>query len=148
MKTLYCLIIGLAALLSVPLSANELFEARLENGMRLLVREDHRAPLVVSQLWYKVGSMDEPAGITGISHMLEHMMFKGTKQFGPGEFSRLIDEVGGEQNAFTGQDFTVYYEKMPKDKLALRMHRNHFSLNVLWLPLIFLILTSSLLSAG
>jgi zinc protease len=121
MKTLYCLIIGLAALLSVPLSANELFEARLENGMRLLVREDHRAPLVVSQLWYKVGSMDEPAGITGISHMLEHMMFKGTKQFGPGEFSRLIDEVGGEQNAFTGQDFTVYYEKMPKDKLALAL---------------------------
>lgn len=121
MKTLCCLIIGFTALLSVPLSATELFEARLENGMRLLVREDHRAPLVVSQLWYKIGSMDEPAGITGISHMLEHMMFKGTKQFGPGEFSRLIDEVGGEQNAFTGQDFTVYYEKMPKEKLALAL---------------------------
>jgi len=99
-----------------PLAAAEIYEARLENGLRLLVKEDHRAPVVVSQLWYKVGSIDEPTGLTGISHMLEHMMFKGTKQFGPGEFSRLIDEVGGEQNAFTGQDYTVYFEKCPKIK--------------------------------
>jgi len=109
------------ALSCTPLAAAEIYEARLDNGLRLLVKEDHRAPVVVSQLWYKIGSIDEPTGLTGISHMLEHMMFKGTEQFGPGEFSRLIDEVGGEQNAFTGQDYTVYFEKMPKDKIELAL---------------------------
>ena len=115
------LILVCVALSCTPLAAAEVYEARLDNGLRLLVKEDHRAPVVVSQLWYKIGSIDEPTGLTGISHMLEHMMFKGTEQFGPGEFSRLIDEVGGEQNAFTGQDYTVYFEKMPKDKIELAL---------------------------
>ena len=70
-------------------------ERVMANGMQVIVREDHRAPVVVSQIWYKIGSGYEPSGITGISHVLEHMMFKGTKKHGPGEFSRIIAAQGG-----------------------------------------------------
>ncbi|MGH8646040.1 MAG: M16 family metallopeptidase, partial [Gammaproteobacteria bacterium] len=81
-------------------------EFRLENGLKLIVQEDHRAPVVVTQVWYKVGSSYEHDGITGISHMLEHMMFKGTDKTGPNEFSQIISRNGGSENAFTGQDYT------------------------------------------
>lgn len=91
----------------------------LPNGLKLFVQEDHRAPVVVSQVWYKVGSSYEPNGITGISHALEHMMFKGTKKHGPGEFSRIIAENGGEENAFTDRDYTVYYQVMDASKLPI-----------------------------
>lgn len=91
----------------------------LKNKLRLVVREDHRAPIVVSQIWYKVGSAQEPGGFTGISHVLEHMMFKGTKKYPAGKFSQIIAQNGGNENAFTSHDFTVYFQKMPKEKLAI-----------------------------
>jgi len=89
------------------------------NGLKILVKEDHRAPVVVSQVWYKVGSSYEPGGITGISHMLEHMMFKGTKQYPAGEFSRIIAENGGQENAFTGSDYTAYFQTLEKSRLEI-----------------------------
>jgi zinc protease len=89
------------------------------NGMKILVKEDHRAPVVVSQVWYKVGGSYEPGGITGISHMLEHMMFKGTQQYPAGEFSRIIAENGGQENAFTGSDYTAYFQTLEKSRLEI-----------------------------
>ncbi|MCI0668040.1 MAG: insulinase family protein [Methylococcaceae bacterium] len=94
-------------------------EHRLENGLKILVKEDHRAPVVVSQVWYKVGSSYEYEGITGVSHILEHMMFKGTKNHPPGEFSRIVAENGGQDNAFTGQDYTSYYQRLEKSRLPV-----------------------------
>ena len=94
-------------------------EHSLANGLKILVQEDHRSPVVVSQIWYKVGSSYEPNGITGISHMLEHTMFKGTNKHPAGEFSRIIAENGGEENAFTGQDYTAYFQTMAASKLAV-----------------------------
>lgn len=94
-------------------------EMTLDNGLKIIVREDHRAPVVVSQIWYKVGAIDEPSGLTGISHVLEHMMFKGTKRHGPGEFSRIIAEQGGRENAFTGNDYTAYFQTLEKSRLAV-----------------------------
>ena len=94
-------------------------EHQLGNGLKVLVKQDHRSPIVISQVWYKVGSSYEPDGITGISHMLEHMMFKGTDKHPPGEFSRIIAENGGEENAFTGQDYTAYFQTMAVSKLAV-----------------------------
>lgn len=92
---------------------------QLANGLQLFVQEDHRAPVVVSQVWYKVGSSYESVGITGISHVLEHMMFKGTPQHGMGEFSRIIAENGGDENAFTDYDYTGYYQLLDKNKLPI-----------------------------
>jgi len=96
-------------------------EFTLPNGLRLIVKEDHRAPTVVHQVWYRAGSMDEAPGTTGVAHVLEHMMFKGTRRFGPGEFSRLVAEAGGRDNAFTSTDFTVYHEQVHRDRLPLAM---------------------------
>ena len=115
----------IAALLCLPiLSAHaepKVTEHVLANGLKVLVKEDHRSPVVVSQVWYKVGSSYEPGGITGISHMLEHMMFKGTDKHAVGEFSRIIAENGGDENAFTGQDYTAYFQTMAADKLEVSM---------------------------
>lgn len=94
-------------------------EQVLKNGLKVLVKEDHRSPVVVSQVWYKVGSSYEPGGITGASHMLEHMMFKGTDKHPAGEFSRIIAENGGDENAFTGRDYTAYFQTMEKSKLPI-----------------------------
>ena len=104
-------------------------EAELDNGMSVIVREDHRAPVVVSQVWYAVGSSYEHRGITGISHLLEHMMFKGTGKHGPGEFSRIISRNGGEENAFTSRDYTAYFERLAADRLelALRLEADRMS---------------------
>ena len=89
------ILITLCLVLAVPAAAKSVVhEYRLENGMKVIVKEDRRAPIVVSQVWYKVGSSYEPAGITGISHVLEHMMFKGTKAHPPGEFSRIVAANG------------------------------------------------------
>lgn len=94
-------------------------ETRLTNGMRVIVKEDHRAPVVVSQIWYRVGSVDEPKGLTGMSHVLEHMMFKGTAKLKPNEFSRIVAENGGRENAFTSRDYTAYYEQLEKSRLPV-----------------------------
>jgi len=96
-------------------------EYELDNGLKILVKEDHRAPVVVSQVWYKVGSSYEHEGITGISHALEHMMFKGTGKHAPGEFSRIISENGGRENAFTGKDYTAYFQTLESSRLAISM---------------------------
>jgi zinc protease len=96
-------------------------EHTLANGLRLIVKEDHRASTVVQQVWYRVGSMDESPGTTGVAHVLEHMMFKGTKRVGPEEFSRLVAEAGGRDNAFTSTDFTVYHEQVHRDRLPFVM---------------------------
>ena len=95
------------------------FEYKLENGLKILLLADNRAPMIVSKLWYGVGSRDESSGETGIAHFLEHMMFKGTKNFGPKVFSNLIKKNGGSHNAFTSFDYTGYYEKLPSNKIEL-----------------------------
>lgn len=91
----------------------------LRNGMTLVVVPNPHAPVVWSSIWYRVGGLDEPMGQTGISHLLEHMMFKGTKRFGPGVFSARINAQGGMHNAMTTADYTMYYELLPADQLAL-----------------------------
>lgn len=91
----------------------------LKNGLKIFVKVNQNAPVVVTQLWYRVGSSYEPNGITGISHLLEHLMFSGTKRFPEGELTRLIRANGGEQNALTSRDYTMYFQELPADKLAL-----------------------------
>ncbi|MCK5831572.1 MAG: insulinase family protein [Methylococcales bacterium] len=113
----------LFTLICLPISAYsssiKVHERILKNGLKVLVKEDHRSPVVVSQVWYKVGSSYEPNGITGVSHMLEHMMFKGTEKYPIGEFSRIIAENGGNENAFTGRDYTAYFQTMEKSRLEV-----------------------------
>jgi len=111
--SLLCLPIGVQA------GGGKVHERVLGNGLKVLVKEDHRSPAVVSQVWYKVGSSYEPGGITGISHMLEHMMFKGTDRYPAGEFSRIIAENGGRENAFTGRDYTAYFQTLEKSRLEV-----------------------------
>ena len=89
----------------------------LSNGLKLIVREDHRAPTVAHMVWYRAGSMDEVNGRTGVAHVLEHMMFKGTDKVKSGEFSRLVAAVGGRENAFTSHDYTAYFQQVEKSKL-------------------------------
>ncbi len=96
-------------------------EYMLANGLKLIVKEDHRSPVVVSQIWYKAGSVDESNGTTGVAHVLEHMMFKGTKKVSGGEFSKQIAAVGGRDNAFTARDYTAYFQQLHKSKLPLAM---------------------------
>ncbi len=98
-------------------------ELTLANGLRVVVHPDHRAPTAVVQVWYRVGSIDESDGTSGLAHVLEHMMFKGTPRVPAGQFSKIIARVGGRDNAFTGQDHTAYFEQIHRDQLdlALRM---------------------------
>ena len=94
-------------------------ETQLDNGLKIIVHEDHRAPVVVSQLWYRIGSTYEHSGKSGLSHVLEHMMFKGTESLKPGEFSEIIAANGGSENAFTSRDFTAYVQRIASDRLEL-----------------------------
>ena len=113
-----------ALCLSLLLAATaqaEVFETTLSNGLKVVVKEDHRAPTVVQQIWYHAGSMDEHTGVTGVAHVLEHMMFKGTKTVPAGEFSRRIAAAGGRENAFTSYDYTAYFQQLHKSQLALAM---------------------------
>jgi zinc protease len=96
-------------------------EFKLENGLKLVVQEDHRSPVVVSQVWYRAGSIDEFNGTTGVAHVLEHMMFKGTKKVPAGQFSRIVAAAGGKENAFTSRDYTVYFQQLEKSHLELAM---------------------------
>ena len=98
-------------------SASNTHEFQLSNGLRLIVREDHRAPTVAHMVWYRAGSIDEVNGRTGVAHVLEHMMFKGTDKVKSGEFSRLVAAVGGRENAFTSRDYTAYFQQVEKSKL-------------------------------
>lgn len=109
----------LLALLCAAAAQAKVLESTLPNGLRVLVKEDHRAPVVVCMVWYRAGSMDEFNGTTGVAHMLEHMMFQGTAEVPGGEFSRIIARAGGRDNAFTNKDSTVYHQQVHKSKLAL-----------------------------
>ncbi|MFP4161313.1 MAG: M16 family metallopeptidase [Ectothiorhodospira sp.] len=106
----------------------------LENGMRVLVRPDDRAPVVTSMVWYRVGSSYEHDGITGVSHALEHMMFKGTEAHPAGEFSRIISELGGRENAFTGRDYTAYFQQLAADHLERALELEADRMQHLTLP--------------
>lgn len=94
---------------------------KLANGMEVVVIPDHRAPVVTHMVWYRVGSADEVTGKSGLAHFLEHLLFKGTSNHPPGEFDRLVDINGGEQNAFTTRDYTAYYQRIASDRLDLMM---------------------------
>ena len=97
------------ALLTMPAAFAETVFHQLDNGMKVIIAEDHRAPVVLTQLWYKIGSIDEVPGKTGLSHALEHMMFKGTHTVPAGEYSSRISALGGEDNAYTSPEETVYH---------------------------------------
>lgn len=99
----------------------DVHEHKLGNGMKIIVMEDHRAPTVASMVWYKAGSMDELSGTTGVAHVLEHMMFKGTKGNAPDMFARTIAAAGGRDNAFTNRDYTAYFQQLHKSKLPLAL---------------------------
>jgi len=100
-------------------AADRVVAATLDNGLRVLLLEDHRSPIVSFQVWYRVGSRNEQRGATGIAHFLEHLMFKGTPTHGPKQFARLVEENGGQDNAFTSQDVTSYFVDIAADKLDL-----------------------------
>lgn len=108
-------------LVAVAADAQPTHEFTLDNGLKVIVREDHRAPVVVSQVWYKVGSSYETPGQTGLSHALEHMMFKGSNKLGPGEASRILRDLGAEENAFTSDDYTAYYQVLARDRLGVAL---------------------------
>ncbi len=96
-------------------------EFTLSNGMQVVVIPDHRAPVVTHMVWYKVGAADEPKGVSGIAHFLEHLMFKSTDKIAVGEFSKIISRLGGQDNAFTGQDVTSYHQRISKERLGTVM---------------------------
>lgn len=103
-------------MLAAPVSAT-VSERVLANGLKVIVKEDHRAPTVVHMVWYKAGSIDEVNGRTGVAHVLEHLMFKGTKTMPAGEFSRRVAQFGGRENAFTSRDYTGYFQQIPAPRL-------------------------------
>ncbi|MBU0861962.1 MAG: insulinase family protein, partial [Alphaproteobacteria bacterium] len=93
----------------------------LDNGMEVVVIEDHRAPVVVQMVWYRAGSADEKVGQSGVAHFLEHLLFKGTDKLAPGEFSATVAANGGSDNAFTSYDYTAYFQRVAADRLPLMM---------------------------
>jgi len=109
-------------------------EKVLDNGLKVLMKPDHRAPIATFQVWYKVGSSYEHGGLTGISHVLEHMMFKGSEKLAPGKFSRIIAEHGGRGNAFTGRDYTGYYQTLAKDRIVIAFELEAERMRNLTLP--------------
>ncbi len=111
----------LATLTPLPAFADEVTTFALPNGMEVVVIEDHRAPAVTHMVWYKVGSADEARGHSGIAHFLEHLMFKGTDDVGPGAFSQIVEAQGGDDNAFTAWDYTGYFQRVAADRLDLMM---------------------------
>lgn len=118
-----CVVLAFAAS-SAPTVANPVastFETRLANGLRVIVKEDRRAPTAVHMVWYRAGSMDEKDGTSGVAHVLEHLMFKGTKSFAAGEFNKRVAEAGGRDNAFTSRDYTAYFQIVPKAALPEMM---------------------------
>jgi len=99
----------------------QVFETTLSNGLKVILLENHKAPLVTFHIWYRAGSRNEEWGKTGLSHMLEHMMFKGTKKYGPEDYSRIIQENGGETNAFTSRDYTGYFATLRSERVQVVM---------------------------
>ncbi|MCP8349534.1 insulinase family protein [Pseudomonas sp. FBF18] len=122
------------SLVAVAADVQPTHEFTLDNGLKVIVREDHRAPVVVSQVWYKVGSSYETPGQTGLSHALEHMMFKGSNKLGPGEASRILRDLGAEENAFTSDDYTAYYQVLARDRLGVALELEADRMGSLRLP--------------
>lgn len=104
---------------SSPARAEQITERVLKNGLKIIVSEDHKVPLAVFEICYRVGAIDDPGGRSGLSHLLEHMMFKGTPRYGSKAFSKLVMKYGGMDNAFTSQDFTCYYQVLPPERVGL-----------------------------
>ncbi|MEK6575066.1 MAG: pitrilysin family protein, partial [Chloroflexota bacterium] len=101
------------------MSKNQVIKTRLKNGLTVILKEAHLAPVTTWWVWYRVGSRNEPTGLTGASHWVEHMMFKGTKRFPPGLLDKAVSRDGGMWNAMTWIDWTTYFETMPSDKIDL-----------------------------
>lgn len=123
-SALFAAVIAIGLVWATSPSTAGIFEPEtftLDNGLQVVVVPNHRVPVVSHMVWYKVGSADEPFGQSGIAHFLEHLMFKGTKTRAPGEFSRIINQVGGSENAFTSYDYTGYYQNVAKDQLGRMM---------------------------
>jgi zinc protease len=115
---------GLAIALTLTLPARAdvpVTTFSLDNGLKVVVIEDHRAPVVVQMIWYRVGAADEPPGDSGIAHFLEHLMFKGTEKVAPNAFSGIVEAQGGDDNAFTSWDYTAYFQRIAADRLDLVM---------------------------
>ena len=114
--------IAVALTLALPAAADEpVTTFTLDNGLNVVVIEDHRAPVVVQMIWYRVGAADEPAGHSGIAHFLEHLMFKGTEKIAPNAFSGIVEAQGGDDNAFTSWDYTAYFQRIAADRLDMVM---------------------------
>ena len=107
--------------LTTPLDAAQVQEFVLDNGLKVLLLEDHKSPAVTFQVWYRVGARNEKDGKSGLAHFLEHMMFKGTPHTGPEEYSRIIAKNGGRSNAFTSSDVTVYFATMSREKIGIEI---------------------------
>ncbi|CUH63312.1 Protease 3 precursor [Thalassovita gelatinovora] len=117
-------VLGFAAFIATSLPAladDQVSNFTLNNGMEVVVIEDHRAPVVVQMVWYRAGSADEPVGQSGVAHFLEHLLFKGTETLEPGEFSATVAKNGGRDNAFTSYDYTAYHQRVAADRLELMM---------------------------
>ncbi len=112
-----CLTLSLILTPSLNAVATELQQTEFRNGVKLIVEEDHSAPVAMVQIWLKVGGRDELPGKTGLAHVFEHMMFKGSKKLEPGEYSKKISAMGGNDNAFTSHDYTAYFETVPADRV-------------------------------
>ncbi len=119
------------AVAATPTQASPVRQYTLQNGMTLIVRPDHRAPTAVHMLWVRVGSMDEVDGTSGVAHVLEHMLFKGTPSVPAGEFSRRVAALGGRENAFTNKDYTGFYQQIPANRLAdvMQLEADRFAHN-------------------
>ena len=116
-KNILSIISLLVAIFLSSISWASVHEKTLSNGLKVIVKEDHRAPVATAQVWYKVGSASEYGGVTGVSHVLEHMMFKGTPKYPVGQFSEILASIGARDNAFTSRDYTAYYQLFDVSKL-------------------------------
>ncbi len=114
-------VLALGAFIGPAQAVGDVTEFTLENGMEVVVIEDHRAPAVVHMVWYRTGGADEPPGKSGIAHFLEHLMFKGTDDLASGALSRIVEDNGGSDNAFTSYDYTAYFQRVAADRLGLMM---------------------------
>jgi zinc protease len=119
LNTLAALLLGWALAAPAPALAADVTTHTLDNGLTVVLREEHKAPVISFQVWYKVGSRNEEPGLTGLSHMLEHMMFKGTSRRGVGEYARIVARNGGNENAFTSRDYTAYFMNWAPENLPL-----------------------------
>jgi zinc protease len=121
MKILFYILVICLSGLSAFSQDLKVTEKVLPNGLKVLLKEEHKAPVVTFQIWYKVGARNEALGKTGMSHLLEHMMFKGAKKYGPKQFSQMVQKNGGNDNAFTSKDYTAYFENFASDRIEISL---------------------------